>query len=291
MTSSKHQETATHLCTHLAIPANGQASQIDQLAHRLNLIDNWQPTIGSLSSLQILEIGCGQGDQTICLAHHVSSSAAALDNSNDDGHITAIDPGRPDYGSPFTLAQAQGHILKSELGDRISFERATAPEFFANGERQKEKAFDIAVLSHCLWYFPTKEAILETFVTLRKASVKKIFLAEWALSISDTAALPHLLAVLMQSFASKEEANVQSPLSPEALRELAIQAGWSVKSEGVLQSPLGMRDGEWEVYAAKALGSGDAAMECHRDALSRCLENVGGKRNVKCMDVWWAVLE
>lgn len=45
----------------------------------------------------VLELGCGQGTATTVLAEAVGSA----------GHVDAVDPGAPDYGAPFTLAEAQ----------------------------------------------------------------------------------------------------------------------------------------------------------------------------------------
>lgn len=53
--------------------------------HRVALISHWDIKPGST----ILELGCGQGDCTVALAVAVGPN----------GHVTAIDPGPPDYGS------------------------------------------------------------------------------------------------------------------------------------------------------------------------------------------------
>src|SRR4051812_35337062 len=85
--------------------------QLQSTEHRIALVEQWDIKPGS----RVLEVGCGQGDCTTVLATAVG----------DTGHITAIDPGAPDYGtylssetvcsetdhvvlgSPYTLAQAQ----------------------------------------------------------------------------------------------------------------------------------------------------------------------------------------
>lgn len=56
----------------------------EQIQHRLELVQFW----GIKQGAQVLEIGCGQGECTIALAHAVGP----------DGHIDAVDPGAPDYG-------------------------------------------------------------------------------------------------------------------------------------------------------------------------------------------------
>jgi ubiquinone/menaquinone biosynthesis C-methylase UbiE len=47
------------------------------MQHRLAIVSFWAIAPGS----RVLELGCGQGDTTIALAH-------------------AVDPGSPDYGTP-----------------------------------------------------------------------------------------------------------------------------------------------------------------------------------------------
>jgi hypothetical protein len=64
--------------------AKSIASQLD---HRLQLVDFWAITPGA----RVLEIGCGQGDCTIVLADAVGEG----------GHVDALDPGAPDYGSSY----------------------------------------------------------------------------------------------------------------------------------------------------------------------------------------------
>jgi len=58
---------------------------VHQLSHRLSLLSFWSIKPGS----RILELGCGQGECTVALADAVGP----------DGHIDAVDPGSPDYGT------------------------------------------------------------------------------------------------------------------------------------------------------------------------------------------------
>lgn len=60
-------------------------SNLGGLDHRINLVKFWGITPGS----RVLELGCGQGDCTTVLADAVGP----------DGHIDAVDPGAPDYGT------------------------------------------------------------------------------------------------------------------------------------------------------------------------------------------------
>lgn len=68
-------------------------SNLGGLDHRINITKFWGITPGS----RVLELGCGQGDCTTVLADAVGP----------DGHIDAVDPGAPDYGtytSPYTIS-------------------------------------------------------------------------------------------------------------------------------------------------------------------------------------------
>lgn len=62
---------------------------LSQTYHRIKLVEAWGIGPGE----RVLEIGCGQGDCTAVLASAVG----------DAGHVTAVDPGRPDYGTLTTL--------------------------------------------------------------------------------------------------------------------------------------------------------------------------------------------
>lgn len=56
-----------------------------QTKHRLEILTHFEIAPGS----KVLEVGCGQGDFTVVLAAAVG----------EHGHITAIDPASPDYGT------------------------------------------------------------------------------------------------------------------------------------------------------------------------------------------------
>lgn len=71
----------------MAVPPKGESSQIDQLRHRINLISSWENGGASFKGAQIIDIGCGQGDQTV-----------ALLGIEEVITVVGIDPGPPDYG-------------------------------------------------------------------------------------------------------------------------------------------------------------------------------------------------
>ena len=85
-----------------------------------------------------------------------------------------------------------------------------------------------AYFAHSLYYFPSSAILVQSFKSLLDAGVKTLLLAEWSLSISQPAALPHLLAVLLQSIDPLPEGNVRTVLSPAAYVDAATQAGWEV---------------------------------------------------------------
>ncbi|SJL14911.1 uncharacterized protein ARMOST_18387 [Armillaria ostoyae] len=76
-------------------------AQLESTEHRLAILSKWDIPKGS----KVLELGCGQGDCTAVLAELVGPN----------GHVTAVDPGSLDYGSPYTLGQAQNNIFPLPL--------------------------------------------------------------------------------------------------------------------------------------------------------------------------------
>lgn len=80
--------------------------ELAQVRHRIRLISAWGIDDDAIIApgSRVLELGCGQGTATTVLAEAVGPA----------GHVDAVDPGAPDYGAPFTLAEAQ----VSELSGR-----------------------------------------------------------------------------------------------------------------------------------------------------------------------------
>lgn len=299
---------------HMLIPDNSSShqSQVTQLQHRINLIETWRLLGFNPHKSTVLEIGCGQGDQT---------AALLLTPDEEIYSLIAIDPGEPDYGSPFTLAQAQAKLAESPLAEgtdmelsrnyrRLHFCRHDAVSFFTDTtfaasllSQTKSRVIDVAILSHSLWYFPDTSAVLATLQALKQQKIPQLCIAEWALQTTKSAALyytaqsslPHLLAVLAQSLLPmSDDRNIRLPLSPAQITALAVQAGWRLKKEEILPGPKGMRDGEWEVYAAEAMNrAGPQGTErlAATEALRVAVEAIGGKKEVTCMDVWCAVFE
>ncbi|KAF2850550.1 hypothetical protein T440DRAFT_91514 [Plenodomus tracheiphilus IPT5] len=273
--------------------------QHSQTLHRLVLLQHWNISTGS----KVLELGCGQGDCTTALASAVG----------EQGRVVAVDPAELNYGAPYTLGQAQGHISQGPLGRRIAWVQQSpldylyslsSPSPTPSPPISDSKTFDVTVLAHCLWYFPSPSLILSTFRALKQHS-KRLLLAEWSLVATHPSAQPHVLAALTQAALecrkSKSTSNVRTVLGPKRLTELALAAGWQLENETRVQSGEGLLDGQWEVSACLS-SSFEREVEEHvsdergkgvvfalRDACEASLESVqGGQKGVRGMDVWVA---
>ncbi len=291
---------------------------IDQSHHRIALINAWGPSVfrpgGSL-----LEIGCGQGTCTQALAEAVafppdpSSVDTPADHSTDSevtqGRIDALDPGPPDYGAPFTLAQAQAHLLSGPLGEIVRFHN-TDPVSFLSSSSSSSQNWDAAILAHCIWYFPSASE-LHSILTSLKGRVKRVCIAEWSLSTSHPEGQAHVLAALARGLLEayrRSEENIRTLLGPEGIKEVAGRAGWRVENEGVVVPEEGLDDGRWEVGGVLAKGEGGflQVVEGLGDDVDERVKTVmrsawgavdvavkalpGGLKDVRSMDVWVATL-
>lgn len=217
-------------------------------------------------------------------------------------------------GAPYTLGQAQHHISQGPLGKQITWVQQSPLDYLATLVSQSStsspsdggsKIFHVAVLAHCLWYFPSPRIILATFRALKQHS-KRLLLAEWSLVAKHPFAQPHVLAVLAQaaleSRKSVSSSNVRTVLGPKRLTQLALAAGWHLESETHVQPRNGLLDGEWEVSACLSSSFEREVEEqvsderergvvlALRDACEASLEGVqqGGRKGVGSMDVWVA---
>ncbi|KAH6635802.1 hypothetical protein F5144DRAFT_619333 [Chaetomium tenue] len=282
------------------------AIEHSQAVHRINLINAWAPAIGP--GTRVLELGCGQGTCTQALAEAVTSPSP-FSTSNPTptpphGHITALDPGAPDYGSPFTLAQAQTHLSTGPLRDLLTFHRADPVAFLA---AHPNDTWEVAVLAHCIWYFRSPETLGQILTALR-GRVQRVCLAEWALHATEPAAAAHVLAALARAGLEAQrggggsDENIQMVVGPGVVKGVVRGAGWVVEREGVVVPGRELSDGGWETGSVvdggfaeeveRVVGEGRvrAALMAARDATVAAAESVGGVGNVRSMDVWVATL-
>ena len=274
-------------------PSSNPSVEIVQVLHRIRLLNHFRITPGS----RVLEVGCGQGTCTVVLASAVGP----------DGHVDAIDPGSPDYGSPYTLKQAQEVIKGSEIGGRVDFWNEDL-EGFLDGRKEEER-WDCVVFTHCVWYLGGGEAALERMMARLKGRVDRILVAEWAMQISHPAALPHLLAAsvraTLEAHNPSSSANIRCLLSPAGITAVAGRAGWEVERETIVTPEEGLLDGGWEVGDVKSQGfveeiekgvkgeDGDGGervkmvLRAGRDAVVKAVEMLKGEK-VRSMDVWAA---
>jgi hypothetical protein len=150
-------------------------------------------------------------------------------------------------GSPLTVEQAQTNILsKKELQPYLEFKLNQPLETVLN------TPYDIAVLLHCIYYFPDPSILLSTLKQLHDTSVDRVCLAEYALQASNQNQQAHVLAVLaeqaLEMFKNGEgTGNVQCVLSPKEIKRIAAEAGWKVEKEEIITPALDLQDGRWEV--------------------------------------------
>ncbi|KAF2156253.1 hypothetical protein K461DRAFT_221464 [Myriangium duriaei CBS 260.36] len=264
--------------------------QHSQTLHRLVLLQHWDIPNGS----KVLELGCGQGDTTTVLASAVG----------EQGKVVALDPAPLEYGSPYTLGQAQGHISQGPLGKQITWLQQSPLDFLSSLPVNDSTAFDETVLAHCLWYFTSPSLILDTFRAIKQHS-KRLLLAEWSLVASRPSAQPHVLAALAQAALEcrkpKSTSNIRTVLGPKRLTELALAAGWQLETEALVPGGEGLLDGQWEVSACLSPRFERQVEEqvsnvrergvvhALRDACEASVRFVqGGREGVRCMDVWVA---
>jgi len=217
------------------MPPNPGSSNIQpiQTAHRLKLAEFWEINAGS----KILEIGCGQGDTTAVLAYMVGEK----------GFVHGVDIAPPTYGSPITVGDSAKYLQASSLGQRMIMEYevdVSSPE-----TDFQEQSFDIIVLSHCSWYFKSTEELKEVLRKTRKWG-KRLCFAEWDPRIQTIEQLPHLLATLIQAqyevFKENSSSNLRTFITPNDVRTITQEAGWTITDEQVISSP-NLQDAQWEV--------------------------------------------
>jgi SAM-dependent methyltransferase len=301
-------------------------TQNSQATHRVEILKSWleiaQDCTYDLESniigKQTLDIGCGQGDMIAVFA------AALKEQGNIESKVVGVDPASVDYGGqfrsrlttssqlkgilgePWTLGEAQAELSSAPFGGYLSFKQITAPALVAS---QPVGTYTAAYFAHSLYYFPSSATVVQTFRSLLDASVQTLLIAEWSLSISRSAALPHLLAVLLQSMDPLPEGNIRTVLSPRGYIDAAKRAGWEAVGTRILTPAAELEDGKWEVRFAREVAGNRQIVEkivqmdeerseesvrletlrAHADSLEASMVEVGAE-GVECMNVWTAVL-
>ncbi|ATP40625.1 SAM-dependent methyltransferase [Solibacillus sp. R5-41] len=210
--------------------------QRTQLKHRMALVEAFQIQKG----MRILEIGCGQGDTTVALA----------DTVGETGSIFAIDLASPHYGAPITLGEAADAITHSSLGKRIHFQFET--DFL---QLDMDEKFDVAVLSHCSWYFHKPDDLLAYFKKLKSVADRVCF-AEWDLDYTSPSQRAHFCAASILALYEalfEGQGNIQNLFHKAQIEQLLIEAGFTIESEQIIDATY-LQDGAWEVdYANEVL--------------------------------------
>lgn len=204
-----------------------------QTEHRLKLAEFWNIKEGD----RVLEIGCGQGDTTVVLAHLVGEK----------GFVQGIDIGPPTYGGPISLGDSADYIMKSRLGKQIKMDFEI--DLLSPEVDFPAKSFDCVVLSHCSWYLKSFEEFTEVLTKIKKWG-RQLCFAEWDTRIKTLEQYPHLLSVLIQAqyeaFKQDSDSNVRTLFTPDDVRRIAENAGWKILEDKTIYSP-GLQDGNWEV--------------------------------------------
>ncbi|TBU31533.1 S-adenosyl-L-methionine-dependent methyltransferase [Dichomitus squalens] len=257
-----------------------------QIEQRASLVKIW----GIKPGEKVLEIGCGQGDCTVVLATAVG----------DEGSVTAIDPASLDYGSPYTLGQAQAHLKASPVGNRITFVQSEPVTFL----QSTSERYTTAVLAQCSWYFSSPRVWSDILAVLL-ARVDRVCISEYSLTASDPRAAAHVLATFAQAalevHKNESSSNCRTVFSPERLKDAAIVAGLKLQQETLIVPPEGMLDGRWEVGWVlskdfeKEIGEHvkdereKAVVIAARDSVRAASELLKAKdEKVHTMDVWVA---
>lgn len=230
------EQTAETIIDALGLTGAERELQRIQTMHRLALIDFWGIKAGD----RVLEIGCGQGDTSAALAWAVGPY----------GFVHATDVAPESFGAPINLGEATARLKASALGPQLQF--SLGEKNLRSPSRFSPSDFDHVVLSHCAWYFSSREEWVEQ---LRAALgwANRLCIAEWDIRASNEHQWAHSLAVLLQAqqeaIAPQGESNVRTLLTPEDLLETVHEAGWQVDESRRIRSH-GLQDGQWEIEMA-----------------------------------------
>lgn len=198
---------------------------------------------------------------------------------------------RPDYGSPFTLAQAQSHLSQGPLGPHIDFVRSDSTSYLENSTPEA------LVSIHSLWYFAPGE-FGRTVQLAAERRVPRIYLAEWDFSPAhqSTHALAHHKAVEIQLAHPLQDGNIRSVLTATEVLSIMEHYGYKTVRLSQLVSPK-VKDAAWEVDISKAVlrqllsqTEGEQKQQLQRDLDD--LDRLCPKgQEVPTLNVWVAAFE
>ncbi|KAK4660051.1 hypothetical protein QC762_0015010 [Podospora pseudocomata] len=215
------------------------------------------------NTLQILEIGCGMGAVTDCLAQHIKSR---------NGHIDALDPA-PDsyvcsleryvqdtenfYPSPWTLGDHQ-HAVSQRNPNTVTFHNADAIKFLDDGD-DKDKKWDVAVFFHSVWYLDSVDVLKNTLEKL-KGRVKRVFVVEHALRATNKYARSHVFAALAMAAVGEERqkkgvdttGHVTFLGTPPKIKKAMEETGWALEKEAEMVPDGELIDGVVDVTWARS---------------------------------------
>jgi hypothetical protein len=206
--------------------------------------------------------------------------------------------------------EAQAFVAASPLGPRIRFYSIDTPTLLASNNPSPPR-FDYAVLCHSLWYFADEATVSNLFEHLARARVGRVCLAEYTGRADTPDQLAHALAAAAQMLLVTsrkprhrvQDWNVRVSLFPADLIRIAESQGWKIQRTGAMKAPDGLVDGHREARMAQSDLFREAAraecLEPHVEAellsLSErvrgaCKELADRGAQVRCMDIFWAVL-
>ncbi|ROW05056.1 hypothetical protein VSDG_00637 [Cytospora chrysosperma] len=218
-----------------------------------------------------------------------------------DGEIQVH--GTPDYAS------SQAHVLASVVGHQVSFVQADPIEYLSGGAAGQK--FDFIVFGYSIWYFSSPHILTRTLQEACQYS-QSVLIAEYSLSASLPAQVPHLLAALadnaLESFRGEEsKRNIRCALSPRQITDLAAEIGWVLAKEEIATPLPKQIDAKMEVRMVikSRLFRADLDDVVSRmgpkigimlhsmiDAVTASVERLeGGLDNARNMDVWIARFE
>ena len=204
-------------------------------------------------------------------------------------------------GGPYTIGEAQNHLMASAIKDRVTFITSDPLTYLASTSTM----YSTAVLCHSIWYFASPAVLLDILRAL-STRANRICVGEWSLVASDLPSFLHVLAALTEASLEchKQDSisNIRTVLSPQRITDMARGVGLVLERQVFQKTPEHVVDARYDVFTV--LNSGfareiednvkdereKAAINALRDA-TRSTKGLLAENGVgiSCMDVWCAV--